>query len=344
MKKRLSVILCMVLMLSLFCGCSAESNEQAYDSVTEDSFYLASTESFDYGLVDKSTSGAQPQEAPEAESAADSSQEYERKIIRNADLSMRAEDADACYDALLAALKESGGREVSVNRSSNDSGSYRYITISATFKLPPEKLDAFLETAGEAGEVTWSNVYSNEITEEYYDVKIRLEAKQKSLEQYYAILEGCETIDEILTVQKYINDLTEDIESLEGQLRLYNSLVDESTVELSITQKVNAPIAEDDFEWDSLGATDVLLLIKNGFLGVVNFLWSLLLWIIIIVISASPILLIVAGVIIAVRIYRKKHPKKEKPVRTVYMAPMPPVPPVPPAAPVTTNTDTGAKK
>ena len=239
--------------------------------------------------------------------------EYEDKIIRTANISIESKDAEKCYETLAAFAKENGGREISVSKSTSTYGNYDYININAELKIKPEKLSDFILLAEKNDKVTNSEISTNDVTQQYYDVKLRLETKKEALKSYYKLLKEASTIEEALEVQRYITDLTAEIESMEGMLKYYDSKVDLSTINLSIRQEVKLHVgAQDDFQWDSLSFSDFITLIKNGFLSVVNFLWSLLLWLIIIVIAVSPILLIAGLVIFIIRRYRKKHPKKPK--------------------------------
>lgn len=249
-----------------------------------------------------------------AEGQADSeSVEFEDKIIRTATVDIESDNAQKCYETLASFAKENGGGEMDFSKNSDSYENYNYITINATLKINPDKLEEFIALAEETDKVTSSSVSSNDVTEEYYDIQIRLESKKAAIENYYKLLEEAKTIQESLEIQSYITDLTAEIESMEGRLKYYDAKVDLSTIELTIRQRDKvSSVVEDEFQWDSLSLSDVGTLIKNGFLNVLNFLWSLLLWIIIIAAALSPIILIVAAVIIIVRKYRKMHPKAHK--------------------------------
>lgn len=239
--------------------------------------------------------------------------EYDDKIIRTAVVDMESDDAQKCYETLATFAKENGGSEMNFSKKSDFYENYSYITISATLKISPDKLEDFITLAEGTDKVTYSSISSDDVTEEYYDIKIRLESKKAALENYYDLLDKAETIEDSLKIQSYITDLTAEIESMEGKLNYYDSKVDLSTIELTIRQRdKTASVVEDEFQWDSLSFSDVGTLIKNGFLSVLNFLWSLLLWIIIIIAALSPIILIAAVVIIIVRKCSKKHPKAKK--------------------------------
>ena len=267
---------------------------------------------------------------------------FRRKIFRRLCCGLGQLFCQPGGNILSAFAKQNGGKEISVSKSNDSYGKYDYINIEAELKIAPEKLNDFIALAEKTDKVTSSEVSSNDVTQEYYDIKLRLDTKKEALKSYYKLLKEASTIEEALEVQRYITDLTAEIESMEGMLKYYDSKVDLSTIHLTIRQQDKLHVgAEDDFEWDSLSFKDFITLIKNGFLSVVNFLWSLLLWLIIIIFAISPLLLIAGIVFFAIRRYRKKHPKKPKATAAVpnymptYSAAVFPQTPVNPAVPVT---------
>lgn len=344
----LRLIAASAVILALMTSCSAsgesKSSDGAYIANSEE--YSISDRDYEYGedsynLEEAGSASKNSSQSPQQ--TVEKDENYEDKIIRTASIDIDSSDAQKCYDTLADFAKQNGGREISVSKSSDSYGSYDYIYIQAELKILPEKLDEFIALAEKTDKVTRTEISSNDVTREYYDIKLRLETKKEALKNYYDLLKEAKTIEESLEVQRYITDLTAEIESMEGMLQYYDSKVDLSTIQLSIRQqiKVHAGV-DDEFHWDSLSFSDFITLIKNGFLSVVNFLWSLLLWIIIIIAALSPLLLIAGAVILSVRAYRKKHPKKPKarkqnqPVNTVptYMPYYQPVQPAQPVQPV----------
>ena len=247
-----------------------------------------------------------------AQSGEKSSDQMEDKIIRTANIDMESEDAEKCYQTLMKFAKENGGSEQNVSKSYESYGDYEYLNINATLKIAPDELEEFITLAEKTDKVTSSEISSDDVTREYYDVKLRLESKKEALKNYYKLLSEAKTIQESLEVQRYITDLTAEIESMEGTLKYYDSRVDLSTVYLNIRQRDKNAEEIEDFHWDSLSFGDFCKLMKNGFLSVLNFLWSLLLWLIIAIVVLSPVLLIAGAVFFFIRRYRKKHPKAPK--------------------------------
>lgn len=250
--------------------------------------------------------------------------ELARKIIKNGELELEAEDVNQAYANILAFAEENGGYEFAHNKTARGS----YFVITATIKIAPEKLDALMNYAGNAASVINSTTSSEDITSDYYDAQTRLETKRKSLENYYTYLEQAQSIDESIKIQNQINALTEEIEALEGQLKLWNSQVDESTLELSINQINDPAKPKKDIQWNALSWSDMGTLIKNGFISVTNVLVSVLQWLVIVLIALSP-LLAIAGIVLFFVLRARK--KKKARLQKMKEAQPPTQPPAPPA-------------
>ncbi len=334
----------LVCLSAVSCGASAGGAKSSADGYANSAY----TEAIEYGddaAYDASYEDYGEEVMEEASQTAvrsgeKSADQMEDKIIRTARVDMESEDAEKCYQTLAKFARENGGSEQNVSKSYDSYGDYEYLNITATLKIAPDKLEEFIKLAEKTDKVTSSEISADDVTREYYDVKLRLESKKEALKSYYKLLGEAKTIQDSLEIQRYITDLTAEIESMEGTLKYYDSRVDLSTVYLNVRQRDRNAEEIEDFHWDSLSFGDFCKLMKNGFLSVLNFLWSLLLWLIIAVVVLSPVLLIAGAVFFFVRRHRKKHPKAPKAAQTtspaasatpIYTAPQPYVP-NPPAA------------
>jgi hypothetical protein len=106
---------------------------------------------------------------------------YDKKIVKNANLTLRSQDVNKSYNDYLAYIKEQGGYEFNMSMSANTG----YTTIDAIIKIPPQNIDSAVQYAYECGDVTSLYTKSDDITEKYHDTKLRLEYKRKNLEIYY---------------------------------------------------------------------------------------------------------------------------------------------------------------
>jgi hypothetical protein len=232
----------------------------------------------------------------------------DRKIIRDANVTMEVENVEKAYDNILASLASFGGYEANRNMQTYNEDD---TSVYATFKIPANKLDMFLAGLKNEGKVKNSNISSSDITDAYHDSKIRLDTLEKTLENYYRFLENAVDVDEQLRVTRYINDTTAEIEQIKGILKLWDSLVDYSTITLSLYKTYQAPKEVREIKWNSLSLEDFLYYLGSVFLGVCNGIYYIFAWLLIAIVTLSPIFIpIVVLVLILVYRYNKKKKKK----------------------------------
>jgi uncharacterized lipoprotein YehR (DUF1307 family) len=229
-----------------------------------------------------------------------------RKVIRNADLEIMAQDAPGLYQNIAGYTAKIGGYEHSYSITNYEA----YAVIHAVLKVPPEKLNTFVHFVGENGNVVNSSMSSEDITENYFDAVTRLDTKRRSLEQYYQLLRNASSIEDIVYIQRIIDEITEDIESLEGRLNLWNSQVNMATVNLYIRQNNDPVQIRQEINWNTLSTEDMGYLIKRGFFSVTNTIMSILQWLVVILIGYSPVWIILGlGVFIWIKMRKRIQAK-----------------------------------
>ncbi len=292
MKKITIVLIVLSLLFLIFAGAGcagSSSGNKQYDKETASTTAAGS----------KNDSGA-PNPTGGAAAA-------ERKMIRNSALDLEAKDVVAAYEALLAYAEQYGGYEVYRNQQ-RSSG---YLSIDAQIKIKPEHLDAFIAYAATQADVINTSITSEDITESYYDAQTRLKTMEEALETYYTFLKNAKTIEESLAVQNQINQLTLEIESLKGKIKLWDSLLAESVVTIRLRQIDDPVKIKKEINWSALTFEDMAYLMKSGLAGVVNVLVGIFQWLAIVLVAAAPVWIIAIVVIIIVRRRIKKRRQKK---------------------------------
>jgi len=217
----------------------------------------------------------------------------ERKIIRNASLEIQAKNALDLYRSIVDFSTTLGGYEHSYSIRNYESWS----VINAEIKIPPEHLGVFVQFIGDNGDIINSSMSSEDITESYFDVQTRLGTTRRSLDRYYELLSSARGVDEIVTIQRIIDVITVEIESLEGRLNLWNSLVNMSTVNLYIRQDNDPLQIRRDINWNTLSMDDMSYLIRRGFVTVTNTIVSVLQWLLVALVAYSPLWILLAAAV-----------------------------------------------
>lgn len=295
MKKAMSWLLALVSVFMLFTSCSANASAPAKNTAATPGTAVTGNGTAAPGTAVQDAAGP-----------AATQKTAVQKITKNARLDLEADSSQGAYDKLLGWAKQIGGYEFSRQASTDNT----YLVISAQIKLPQEQLDAFLAFAQSVGKVINCSTESKDITSEYYDIQTRLDTKRKSLDKYYEFLKNAQSMDEMLKIQNQIDTLTADIESMEGQIKLWDSLVNESTVTITIREKQDPAKIQKDINWSSLSLGDMLTVMKNGLLTVCSALVTVLQWALIVVVAALPVCLLVFIVVLIVKRIQRARAKR----------------------------------
>ncbi|MCA1949181.1 MAG: DUF4349 domain-containing protein [Treponema sp.] len=160
-------------------------------------------------------------------------------------------------------------------------------SVTYEIKVPVDQFGPLMETLGASGKVRRKNVQARDVTEYYYDLENRVKNKRILVERYQTYLKNAKTVEDLLNVERFLNDATTELESLEGNFRGLVKQVDYATINLTIEPEVSTGTGEPSF-FDQLknlfaafGAflqTVLVILIGTVLYGVPLVLLAALLW------------------------------------------------------------------
>ncbi len=287
MKKKIWIVILLVLMLV---GCS---KAPANDAENIDSGWKNETGSFDNGI-----------NTPSEKTPIDN----ELKLIKNGSATIKTKNVNDSYQNILDLVKEFEGYQTNISRNVGTN----YTTITVEFKIPASNLDAYLEKLNSIEDVKYLNVYTQDITSAYYDSDIRLKQLEKDLAKYQEFFDKASSVEEMLKIQAEINRTTTEIEILKGQFKLWDALIEYSTMRLDISEYEDVISTNQKIEFTALSLEDFLYYIKSGIVRSASGLVSIIQYAIILVVAGVPIWLPIAGVVYFVVKRRKNFPKKQK--------------------------------
>jgi len=121
---------------------------------------------------------------------------------------------------------------------------YNRISYHLIIRIPNSKFDSLIvELEQGIGKLVSKNVNAQDVTEEYVDLKIRLDNNLAYLQQYQSILKKATTIKDVLEVQERIRRIEEEIESKKGRLKYLDANVKYSTIHLEISELINQELS-----------------------------------------------------------------------------------------------------
>ena len=150
----------------------------------------------------------------------------ERKLIISVDLSVNSKDIEKSYKSIEEKVKEYKGYFENI-----DSYKYRYFIA---LRIPKYNLYNFLEFIENNQNVQNKNINTEDVTENYYDIENRIKNREVLLDKFRNYLKEAKNIEEILSVEDRINNLTYEIERMKGNFENLTSLIEYSKVNITI--------------------------------------------------------------------------------------------------------------
>lgn len=280
MKRILSLLLVLLFAIGLLAGCAAGYHKNAANYYDADSTQELPAPS---------------QSTSESEHILVPGKTTDRKLIYRASLSIRTDTYHDDYTWINNKLAEAGGylaqesTSGTAPESSGDTGRYSYLEL----RIPVEKLETFLSDLSERCKVVEKRLEVEDNTDAYYDLDVRihaLELRYAKLEEYLA---SAEKLEDLLTLEKEMSEVLSDLDTLKGQKASLDRDIAYSTVQIKLYEVVSPSAV-------SYAADDLGTRIKNGLLLTLRALRSFLEGLVVVLVSALPVLLLIGAVTFAV--------------------------------------------
>lgn len=189
---------------------------------------------------------------------------YERKLIKTGDVSLQVPDLSEGEASIEKWASEINGY-ISYSSCSEYSS---YFTV----KVPCEKFDSAMDTVGTFGQIKNRSISTQDVSEQYYDLQGRLQTKkilQKNLQKY---LEQASNLTDILKIERELNNVTSEVESMEGQLRRLSGQIEYSTININLflPEGMHNPVIQKPTFSDKM--TYFFSQVKNFFGGLIKIL------------------------------------------------------------------------
>lgn len=248
---RLSFALSLIITLLALSGCGAQrgtissisETEKSTSDTNEDRSVLKANEQL---VRQEQVVRKEEASLKEAVAANLTSQAIERKIIRNANLTIEVTSPSDSQHKIASIAESHQGFVVtseSTQRNSEDRTKPE-ITVSLVVRVPAAQFNQTMEEVRAIGaRVIQEKITGQDVTEEFMDLEARIK-NQKALEtQFLEIMKRAGKVEEALNVQRELANVRTEIEKLEGRRRFLENQASLSTINVTLqspTQIVNA--------------------------------------------------------------------------------------------------------
>lgn len=318
-KKLFGLILAVVLMVTILAGCGAKS-ESSYDTASSSPMEsqkssLNSAYGGDNGATETEEKEMESPAAMEADSLAGSGSASidvsnailaERKIIRSANLTIEVENFDSAFnniDSIILGIGIIQETNINTDRVYIEDELKLVKNGTIVLRVDKSKFDSVISKLKGIGNVFNYTTNGQDVTDQYVDVESRLRLlrlEQGKLEAYLAKLDD---LDKIFKAESKLTEIRYEIERLTGNLNKLSSLVELSTITITMNEKHPG--------YDPKPVTygqKLLNSLKDSLMEVVEFLGDLLIF----VVAAMPVLIVLGLFILLGMFIYKRIPKKSK--------------------------------
>jgi hypothetical protein len=251
---RLTTTFVLTLALITLAGCAAGSNDEAARGGSATKAVPQEQVAAGGGDVAVKTVSLQQTEDSTPQQQANAPAAAERKIIRNATLTLEADDPSKAVQRVASVAESRGGFVVTSEsrQQGGERGSKGYEVFTVEMRVPAAQFDAALaEIRAAAGSVTAQSITGKDVTEEYIDLEARLRTQRALETQLMEIMKGAKAVEDAIAVQRELTNVRTEIERLEGRRRFLENQSSLSTI--SVTIEPPAPLVSTTGFFNSIG-------------------------------------------------------------------------------------------
>jgi len=246
----------------------------------------------------------------------------DRLVIMNADLTIVVKDPQTKMDAISQMATSMGGFVVSMNLYQTYMQTGEIAPQgSISIRIPADKLDtAMSQIKADTVEVQNETRSGEDVTAQYTDLKSQLTNLELAEKELQAIMEEAKNnpnsnttskTQDVLAVYNQIVSVRGQIEQIKGQMQYYEQSSSYSLINVTlIAEKTIKPVEIGG--WQPKGvALEAIQRLVNFLEGFVNFLirfFLFYLWVLVLVFG--PIVLVIWGIVAAVRRHKAKKAQK----------------------------------
>ncbi len=242
MKKLFLLALMALTIFSFACGGSDAPQEESSGLLSLNMDFADASDDrmarFDEAMeTEMAMSGAFEAEAKElaVESSTAEFQDDQRDVISTASMSIEVDVVPEATAGVRVIAEAHGGFIVTLSTSGVGSRQSASITV----RVPQDRFDAALEQLSWLGDVPSQHISSEDVTEEFIDLKARLNASIREEQSLLALLERADSVADVLGIERELSRVRSQIERLQGQINFLQSRIDLSIIHISLFSKVS---------------------------------------------------------------------------------------------------------
>ena len=202
-----------------------------------------------------------------------------RSIIYTGWMSLETDDIDLTINKIKQVISSSDGYVDNISVDKSEKFEYGYITV----RVPQDQFSNVVQSIENLGELKNKNINNNDVTDQLFDLKIRIENAKATEARFLQILDKAVNISDILQIEQELNRIRTDIEILEGHINNLNNRVAYSSLTINVSKTIEDPLLPgmDFFEAIRQGLNAMVILIQfiiGSFIALLPFIAILVIY------------------------------------------------------------------
>ena len=212
-----------------------------------------------------------------------------RSIIYTGWMSLETDDIDLTINKIKQVISSSNGYVDNISVDKSEKFEYGYITV----RVPQDQFSNVVQSIENLGELKNKNISNNDITDQLFDLKIRIDNAKATEARFLQILDKAVNISDILQIEQELNRIRTDIEILEGHINNLNNRIAYSSLTINVSKTIEDPL---------LPGMDFLESIRQGLNAMVILIQF--------IIASFIVLIPFIAILIIYRIYKRRKSSK----------------------------------
>ena len=249
MKRILAVILALLLLTAVAAGCSARSGPDiGFGGEDRSEAPSMPDDMMQDGDSAAPGRGAEADMPPAAQLGQDvSTGGTGNKVIKSGHMTLETLEFEDTTEAIQRRVQQQGGFMESssiqgVSRQERTMPSLRRAQFKV--RIPSQLFEQFLLDMGDLGNVIREEKFGRDISAEYFDTEGRVRSLRVQEDRLLAILAEAEKLQDILELERELSRVRYELERLTVTLRQWDSLVDFSTLDITVQEVQELKLVE----------------------------------------------------------------------------------------------------
>ncbi|WP_185152699.1 DUF4349 domain-containing protein [Fulvivirga aurantia] len=222
----------------------------------------------------------------------------QQKLIKSGRIQFETDDVAHDYQIIQSFL----GPYQAYIENENENRSTQQINYNLVLRVPAPEYDSlFAKITAIAKKIDHKATNVEDVTERYYDLSTRIKNKQQLENRYLKLLDKATEVKDMLEIERNLNDVRIEIESLQGQFKYLSKQINYSTIAVDFYETL--PYTYHSSPREGFLAR-LLTAITNG--------WQKLLSFTVVAISFWPFLILTGLAILAFKHFKKLKISRSK--------------------------------